>query len=38
MNEFIDNKIIIPMNNFADKYPYFPLVISIIALLISVIK
>ena len=38
MNNFIDDKIIIPMNNFADRHPYMPLTISIIALLISVIK
>lgn len=38
MSNFIDNKIVEPMNKFADKHPYLPLTISIIALLISLMK
>lgn len=38
---YIDNwfyqKIIDPMNNFASKYPYFSLVVSLIALIMSVV-
>ena len=37
MNNFIDDKIIIPMNEFADKHPNMPLIISIIALLIVLV-
>lgn len=37
MNDFTDEKIIIPMNKFADKHPYMPLAISIIGLLVSII-
>ena len=35
MNNFIDNKIIEPMNKFAEKNPDLPLIISVIALVIS---
>ena len=39
---FIDEKIIIPMNNFADKHPKgvhrFQLAVSIIALIVSIAK
>ena len=35
MDNFIDKKIIIPMNKFAQKHPNMPLIISIIALLAS---
>ena len=38
MNDFIDNKIIIPMNNFAEKHPNLPIIISVIALIISIMK
>ena len=38
MNEFIDEKIIEPMNRFAERHPNLPLVISIIALLASLLK
>lgn len=38
MNEFIDNKIIIPMNQFAEKHPNLPFIISVIALLVSLVK
>ena len=38
MNNFIDAKIIIPMNEFIDRHPNFPLTISIIALLIAILK
>ena len=37
IGNFIDNKVIVPMNNFAKKHPYFPLIFSIIALLVSVL-
>ena len=37
-NNFIDEKIIIPMNLFAEKHPYLPLTVSIIALLVSLMK
>ena len=38
MNDFIDNKIITPMNNFADRHPNLPMIISILALLASILK
>jgi hypothetical protein len=38
MNDFIDNKIIMPMNNFADRHPNLPMIISILALLASILK
>ena len=38
MNDFIDNKIIIPMNNFAKKHSYRPLTISTIALIVALLK
>lgn len=37
MNDFIDKKIIIPMNSYANKHPNMPFTISIIALLTSII-
>ena len=42
MGDFIDEKIIIPMNNFADEHPkgvhHFQLAISIIALIVAIAK
>lgn len=38
MNKFIDNKIITPMNQFAERHPNLPLIISIGALLVSIVK
>lgn len=37
-NSLIDNRVVIPMNNFAKKHPYFSLIFSIIALLVSILK
>lgn len=37
MNDFIDKKIIIPMNRYANRHPNMPFIISIIALLASII-
>lgn len=37
MDNFLYEKIIIPMNGFADKHPYMSLITSIIALLFSII-
>ena len=38
LSDFIDNKIIVPMNQFAEKHPNIPLLISVTALLIVLIK
>ncbi len=35
---FIDEKIIVPMNEWAKRHPYLPLTISAIALLVSLMK
>lgn len=37
-DDFLDEKIIIPMNIFAEKHPHLPLTVSIIALLVSQMK
>ena len=36
--DFMYDKIIIPMNQFADRHPKFPLIISIISLIVSIAK
>ena len=38
MNNWIDEKIIDPMNRWADKHPLFPLIISTIALVVAYLK
>lgn len=37
VNDWIDEKIIDPMNNWAEKHPWFPLIFSIVALVISIL-
>ena len=37
MNDWIDEKIIDPMNKWAEKHPWFPLQFSIVALAISLL-
>ena len=37
MNDWIDEKIIDPMNKWAEKHPWFPLIFSIVALVISIL-
>ena len=37
MNDWIDEKIIAPMNDWAEKHPWFPLIFSIITLVISIL-
>ena len=37
MSDWIDEMIIEPMNKWAEKHPWFPLQISIIALIISIL-
>lgn len=37
LNNFIDDEIILPMNDFARKHPNMPLAISIIALVVSIL-
>ena len=37
MNDWIDEKIIDPMNRWAEKHPWFPLIFSIVALIISIL-
>lgn len=38
IGEWIDINILIPMNNFAKKHPNMPLIISILALLLSILS
>ena len=37
MNDWIDENIIDPMNNWAEKHPWFPHIFSIVALIISIL-
>ena len=37
MNDWIDEKIIDPMNNWAEKHPWFPLQFSVVALVVSIV-
>lgn len=38
MSDWFDEKIIEPMNKFAEKHPNLPWIISVLALLISLLK
>ena len=37
MHDWFYDKIIEPMNNWADKHPWFPTIISVVALFVSVV-
>lgn len=37
MNDWIDEKIIDPMNNWAEKHPWFSLQFSVVALALSTV-